>query len=220
MGISSLFFSRVISRLFYPIDFFLFLGVQLLQRVLQLLGWKILAWSQVPKNLVNWPLLLRTLVVSTSFLRMSRNFPENSMFILNSIFRFNGLFAPHWRSDARGTIVGLTQYTRREHICRATLEAVAFQVLELLKGKHFFSCRFYNPRANWGWALRSEFFREFGIRKRIANCGKWKMWQNCDRSFFFAKAASLGDFSRVNFRHLTWFIPVHFVFVLYRNGER
>ena len=42
-------------------------------------------------------------------------------------FRFNGLFAPHWRSDARGTIVGLTQYTRREHICRATLEAVAFQ---------------------------------------------------------------------------------------------
>ena len=42
-------------------------------------------------------------------------------------FSFNGLFAPHWRSDARGTIVGLTQYTRREHICRATLEAVAFQ---------------------------------------------------------------------------------------------
>lgn len=47
---------------------------------------------------------------------------------------FNGLFAPHWRSDARGTICGLTQYTRKEHICRATLEAVAFQVLEILKG--------------------------------------------------------------------------------------
>ena len=47
-------------------------------------------------------------------------------------FRFNGLFAPHWRSDARGTIVGLTQYSRREHICRATLEAVAFQVYEIL----------------------------------------------------------------------------------------
>ena len=46
--------------------------------------------------------------------------------------RFNGLFAPHWRSDARGVIVGLTQYTRREHICRATLEAVAFQVYEIL----------------------------------------------------------------------------------------
>ena len=47
-------------------------------------------------------------------------------------FRFNGLFAPHWRSDARGTLVGLTQYTTREHICRATLEAVAFQVYEIL----------------------------------------------------------------------------------------
>ena len=47
-------------------------------------------------------------------------------------FRFNGLFAPHWRSDARGTVVGLTQYTRREHLCRATLEAVAFQVYEIL----------------------------------------------------------------------------------------
>ena len=42
------------------------------------------------------------------------------------------MFAPHWRSDARGTLVGLTQYTRREHICRATLEAVAFQVYEIL----------------------------------------------------------------------------------------
>jgi len=45
---------------------------------------------------------------------------------------FNGLFAPHWRSDARGTMVGLTQYTRREHLCRANLEAVAFQVYEIL----------------------------------------------------------------------------------------
>ena len=52
--------------------------------------------------------------------------------INRSVFRFNGLLAPHWRSDARGTIVGLTQYTSREHICRATLEAVAFQVYEIL----------------------------------------------------------------------------------------
>ena len=37
-------------------------------------------------------------------------------------FRFNGLFAPHWRTDARGTMVGITQYTRKGHICRATLE--------------------------------------------------------------------------------------------------
>ena len=41
---------------------------------------------------------------------------------------FTGLFAPHWRSDARGLIIGMTQFTTRAHICRALLEAVCFQV--------------------------------------------------------------------------------------------
>ena len=41
---------------------------------------------------------------------------------------FNGLFAPHWRTDARGMMIGITQYTKRAHILRATLEALAFQV--------------------------------------------------------------------------------------------
>ena len=43
-----------------------------------------------------------------------------------------GLFAPHWRDDARGTLVGLTQYTNREHICRAVLEAVSFQTRDIM----------------------------------------------------------------------------------------
>ena len=38
---------------------------------------------------------------------------------------FSGLFAPYWRPDARGCIVGMTLYTTKAHICRATLEAVA-----------------------------------------------------------------------------------------------
>ncbi|KAI9016978.1 glycerol kinase 2 [Gaertneriomyces semiglobifer] len=45
---------------------------------------------------------------------------------------FSGLFAPHWRDDARGCIVGLTQFATREHLCRATLEAVCFQSKEIL----------------------------------------------------------------------------------------
>ncbi len=45
---------------------------------------------------------------------------------------FNGLFAPRWRSDARGVIVGLSGNTGRAHIVRAALEAVAFQSKELL----------------------------------------------------------------------------------------
>jgi len=45
---------------------------------------------------------------------------------------FSGLFAPHWRSDARGVIVGMTRYTDRRHIARAALEATAFQTMEVL----------------------------------------------------------------------------------------
>ena len=40
---------------------------------------------------------------------------------------FSGLFAPHWRPDARGVIVGLTRYANRGHLARASLEATAFQ---------------------------------------------------------------------------------------------
>ncbi|MGH8928834.1 MAG: glycerol kinase GlpK, partial [Acidimicrobiia bacterium] len=46
---------------------------------------------------------------------------------------FSGLFAPHWRSDARGVIVGLTRYANRGHIARAALEATAFQTREVLE---------------------------------------------------------------------------------------
>ena len=45
---------------------------------------------------------------------------------------FSGLYAPRWRPDARGAIVGLTQYSRKEHVCRAALEAVCFQTREIL----------------------------------------------------------------------------------------
>ena len=45
---------------------------------------------------------------------------------------FSGLFAPRWRPDARGVIVGLTRYVNKAHIARAALEAVAFQTREVL----------------------------------------------------------------------------------------
>lgn len=45
---------------------------------------------------------------------------------------FSGLFAPHWRSDARGVIVGLTRYITKGHIARAALEATAYQTREVL----------------------------------------------------------------------------------------
>jgi glycerol kinase len=45
---------------------------------------------------------------------------------------FSGLFAPYWRSDARGVIVGMTRYVNKGHFARATLEATAFQTREVL----------------------------------------------------------------------------------------
>jgi len=45
---------------------------------------------------------------------------------------FSGLFAPYWRSDARGVIVGLTRFITKGHIARAALEATAFQTREVL----------------------------------------------------------------------------------------
>ncbi|MEJ2871136.1 glycerol kinase GlpK [Actinomycetospora sp. OC33-EN08] len=45
---------------------------------------------------------------------------------------FSGLFAPYWRADARGAIVGLTRYVNKGHIARAVLEATAFQTREVI----------------------------------------------------------------------------------------
>ncbi len=46
---------------------------------------------------------------------------------------FSGLFAPYWRSDARGVIVGLTRYVNKGHIARAVLEAGAYQTRDIVE---------------------------------------------------------------------------------------
>ena len=46
---------------------------------------------------------------------------------------FSGLFAPYWRSDARGVMVGLTRYITKHHICRAALESTAYQTRDVLE---------------------------------------------------------------------------------------
>ena len=45
---------------------------------------------------------------------------------------FSGLFAPYWRDDARGSILGITAYTTKQHIARATIEATCFQTKAIL----------------------------------------------------------------------------------------
>lgn len=60
---------------------------------------------------------------------MARSVPDNGgVYIVPA---FSGLFAPRWRSDARGVIVGLTRFANRNHLARAVLEATAYQTKEV-----------------------------------------------------------------------------------------
>ncbi len=61
---------------------------------------------------------------------LARTVPDNGGIYF--VPAFSGLFAPYWLSDARGVIAGMTRFTNRGHIARATLEATAYQVREVL----------------------------------------------------------------------------------------
>jgi glycerol kinase len=61
---------------------------------------------------------------------LARTVPDNGGCYL--VPAFSGLFAPHWRSDARGVLVGLTAFVNRGHLARAALEATAWQTREVV----------------------------------------------------------------------------------------
>jgi glycerol kinase len=60
---------------------------------------------------------------------LARSVPDSGDVVF--VPAFSGLFAPHWRPDARGVIAGLTRFSTKAHVARAALEATAFQVADL-----------------------------------------------------------------------------------------
>ena len=56
---------------------------------------------------------------------LARQVPDNGGVYF--VPAFSGLFAPYWRSDARGAIVGLSRFNTNAHVARATLEAICYQ---------------------------------------------------------------------------------------------
>jgi len=67
---------------------------------------------------------------------------------------FSGLYAPHWRADARGVMVGLTRFIDKRHIARAALEATAYQSLEVLEAMRKDSgCRLSALRVDGGMVV-------------------------------------------------------------------
>src|SRR5262249_30321160 len=78
---------------------------------------------------------LGLIAVSKDVEAMARSVEDNGGIYF--VPAFSGLFAPRWRADARGTIVGMTRFTNRGHLARAALEATAYQprdVLEAMRG--------------------------------------------------------------------------------------
>ena len=61
---------------------------------------------------------------------LARSVPDNGG--VSFVPAFSGLFAPYWRSEARGLIAGLTGFATKGHIARAALEATAWQTREVL----------------------------------------------------------------------------------------
>jgi glycerol kinase len=72
--------------------------------------------------------LLRTAEESD---RLASSLPDNGGVYL--VPAFAGLGAPYWKEDARGAIVGLTQHSTRAHLARAALEAIAYQIRDVLE---------------------------------------------------------------------------------------
>ncbi len=61
---------------------------------------------------------------------LAETVPDNGGAVI--VPAFSGLFAPHWRSDARGVIVGLTRFVNKGHLARAVLEANAYQTMDIV----------------------------------------------------------------------------------------
>ena len=74
---------------------------------------------------------------------------------------FTGLGTPHWDQEARGTIIGLTRGTGREHIARAALEAIAFQTADLLDAVHADSRIQLSELRVDGGAVKNELLMQF-----------------------------------------------------------
>ncbi len=83
-------------------------------------------------SLVQWARDRMELVSSAAELsELAARVPDNGgVYIVPA---FSGLFAPHWRKDARGIIAGLTHFAGRAHIARAVLEATAYQTRDIFQ---------------------------------------------------------------------------------------
>jgi glycerol kinase len=87
---------------------------------------------------------------------------------------FSGLSAPYWSSDARAAILGMTAYTRKEHVVRAALEAISYQIRDVLDSMRLDSAVIPKLLYADGGPTRNEFLMQFtaditGVELRVAS---------------------------------------------------
>jgi glycerol kinase len=94
---------------------------------------------------------------------------------------FAGLSAPHWKPDARAALVGLTAFTRKEHIVRAALESIAYQirdVLDMMRAEAGVAARMLHVD---GGPTRNSFLMQFtadvtGLELAVADAPESSAW--------------------------------------------
>lgn len=102
---------------------------------------------------------LNLITHSSEIETLARSVEDNGgMYIVPA---FSGLFAPHWRSDARGVMVGLTSYINRGHIARAALESTAYQTREVLDAMEIDSGVRLTTLKVDGGMVKNEFLMQF-----------------------------------------------------------
>ncbi len=74
---------------------------------------------------------------------------------------FSGLFAPYWKSDARGVIAGLTRYANKGHLARAVLEATAYQTREVLEAMELDSGKKLDSLRTDGGMVENDLLMQF-----------------------------------------------------------
>ena len=83
---------------------------------------------------------------------------------------FSGLLAPHWRDDARGCLLGLSQYSDRRHIVRAVLEGIAFQVCDVLRAIEADTGQAVDALRVDGGATRNDLLMQLQVRAPAFAC--------------------------------------------------
>ncbi|HEY3412105.1 MAG TPA: glycerol kinase GlpK [Armatimonadota bacterium] len=105
---------------------------------------------------------------------------------------FSGLFAPHWRSDARGVIVGLTRYANKGHIARAALEATAYQTREVAEAMEEDSgIRLKALRVDGGM-VRNSTLMQFQADMLNVPVERPKMWETTALGAAYAAGLAVG----------------------------